>query len=307
MLAGKTYIAGSSITKKYTFSRSPSDTTTDYTNSAIQLELYDSAQDIVPDLTLSIGSGLTRETNSAAIQEGTLTITETQVNNLLGANDAAVIGFVWAITPPGHGPIRLHEGGGYDGTFTIVKESSVATPPVSTVWAGKYTNSDTIALTLGGRMMVPDYEGNEKLGWSGPLLEIELIRRVGEAVEAEMDILLTSAGLKLPIVFKSPANRDLLQLIATKAICCELFRATPVTRQRSGDIGDEDLEAIEALVQDDYCTAMQKLQERLEQGPLPGEDLIEGGDSSTSSLGHTVTGSRRGCPKTNVKAEDIQW
>lgn len=154
-------------------------------------------------------------------------------------------------------------------------------------------------------MLMPGYPNNEKFGWSGPLLDTDLITRIGTSVEAEIDAILASTGHKLPLRFRTLANRQILRLLATKSICCELFRATPNYRQRTGNIGDEDLEAIQEPVEDDYCLAMEKFREQMQTSPLFGEDLADGG--SSTSLSVAVARSRRGETQTTLRAEEIEW
>lgn len=51
------------------------------------------------------------------------TITENQVATLLGSADVVKVGYAWSITPVGAEPVRAHVGGGYNGSFTIWRES----------------------------------------------------------------------------------------------------------------------------------------------------------------------------------------
>lgn len=128
VLANKTYLAGAAITAKlFTFTRAALDTgsasPTDYTNAAIELVLYNDPTAAVPTVTLSIGDGLTSYVNSASTQTVLLTISEANLDTLLDGADSVVVGYAWSITPDGGVPIRVHKGGGFDGTFTLERES----------------------------------------------------------------------------------------------------------------------------------------------------------------------------------------
>jgi hypothetical protein len=76
-----------------------------------------------PALVLTLSSGLSRTTNMAKSQIGTLTITDGQLEALLGAT-AVIKGFryKWIITPVGANPVATHIGGGYDGIFALGRE-----------------------------------------------------------------------------------------------------------------------------------------------------------------------------------------
>jgi len=129
-LAGKTFLSGASITAKvFTFTRASLDSSsanpTDYTDALIELVLYNDEAANTPAviITTNLGEGLERLTNSEDIQSVYLTITEAQLDTLLNGTDEVVVGYAWSITPSGGSPIRAYKGGGYDGKFTIEKES----------------------------------------------------------------------------------------------------------------------------------------------------------------------------------------
>lgn len=128
VLGNRTYLAGAAITAKhFTFTRSAQDTAstspTDYTDSDVELVLYNSPTAASPTLTLTVGSGLTKVTNTADVQTVALTISEGQVATLLGAADSVTVAYAWSITPTGGVPIRAEKGAGVNGSFTIEKES----------------------------------------------------------------------------------------------------------------------------------------------------------------------------------------
>jgi len=132
-LAGKTILIGAAIAPQLvTFERSPNEeglpTPTVYTDSDIQLRIYSQDKkgkpdDNTPDLTLSVGSGLTRQTNTAAEVSVTMQITSSQLSNLLGTAEAARFGYVWAIRPVGAAEyFRAFLTDGYDGYFVVARE-----------------------------------------------------------------------------------------------------------------------------------------------------------------------------------------
>ena len=128
VLANKTYLAGAAITaKQFTFTRAALDTgsasPTDYTDSAIELVLYNDPAAAVPTVTLDLDNGLTRLVDSASTQTVLLTISEANLDTLLDGAESVVVGYAWSITPVGGVPIRVHKGGGFDGQFTLEKES----------------------------------------------------------------------------------------------------------------------------------------------------------------------------------------
>jgi hypothetical protein len=75
-----------------------------------------------PSLTLVIGEGLTRTTNTAALTEGNIQITQAQLVTLLGAVNGRACSYQWVITPVGYGPANKPLGEGYSGVFAVVKD-----------------------------------------------------------------------------------------------------------------------------------------------------------------------------------------
>lgn len=75
-----------------------------------------------PTLTLAINQGLTRTTNTAALTEGNIQITQAQLVTLLGAVNARACSYQWVITPVGYGPAQKPLGEGYSGVFAVVKD-----------------------------------------------------------------------------------------------------------------------------------------------------------------------------------------
>ena len=114
-LDGATFTTGAAIQRQVTFDRAVGDTTTDLTSAYVQLELY--RGDILA-LTLAVGSGLTRVTDSFDRQVFDLLITPTQVETL-SANASAEIKYYWSITPVGLAETRAAKGNGYEGRFFV--------------------------------------------------------------------------------------------------------------------------------------------------------------------------------------------
>ena len=75
-----------------------------------------------PTLTLAIGQGLTRTTNTAGLMEGTIQLTQAQLTTLLGAATVGAYSYQWVITPVGYGPANKPLGEGYSGVFGLVLE-----------------------------------------------------------------------------------------------------------------------------------------------------------------------------------------
>jgi len=130
-LKGKTFLAGAAIAGlSWSFTRPIADVSTVYTNAAIAFKLFELVRtnekgvplSSTPSLTLIIGSGLTREVNTASIQSGLLTVTQAIVSSLLLGSTIKQFSYVWSITPVGSSPIRAAIGSGYDGRFSIAQE-----------------------------------------------------------------------------------------------------------------------------------------------------------------------------------------
>lgn len=125
----KTYYIGAAIAGlSWSFTRPAADSVTNYTDCAIALRIYEQNSRGVPvaatpTLSLSLGNGLTRATNTASTQSGILEISATQAGNLLGTTSAAKrFGYVWSITPVGGAPLRSPLGAGFDGWFVLAQE-----------------------------------------------------------------------------------------------------------------------------------------------------------------------------------------
>ena len=128
-LNGKTLLIGAASPPLLaTFTRAENDSTTDYEDADIQLRIFSQDKKGKPDsdtedLTLSVGSGLTRATNTATVTAVTAQITTTQLSTLLGAAEAARYGYVWAIRPVGATDyIRAFLAEDYDGYFVVAKQ-----------------------------------------------------------------------------------------------------------------------------------------------------------------------------------------
>ena len=142
-LDGKIYPVGTAGLEgiEYTFTRALDGTPPDLTNAAIALRIYKLegvvkfTADGIPDktralppvaggpaLTLALGTGLTRSTNTADTQTVAVQITQAQLSTLLGAGVAAAFCYQWVITPVGHGPASKPLSEGYDGVFGLVRE-----------------------------------------------------------------------------------------------------------------------------------------------------------------------------------------
>jgi hypothetical protein len=76
-----------------------------------------------PQLTLILGAGLDRDVNLAKSQIGLMTITDAQLENLLGATAVLkAFRYKWVITPVSSNPLATYLGGGYDGIFGLGRE-----------------------------------------------------------------------------------------------------------------------------------------------------------------------------------------
>ena len=134
-LANKIYLSGADITAhRFTFTRASLDTSssqpTDYTDSLIQLVLYNDVSDTAPLVILDndTNGGLTMHENTADTQSGVITISSAQLDTLLEGANSVDVGYVWSITPVGGAVIRKAKGEGYDGKFTIERESYAGRP-----------------------------------------------------------------------------------------------------------------------------------------------------------------------------------
>jgi hypothetical protein len=87
-------------------------------------------------LTLSIGSGLTRTTNSAGVQSGRILFTASQLTTLRDSANRAQCRYYWRVTPSGAEPFTafVDVDGGYDGVFYVVAPGWAGVDP-STVKA----------------------------------------------------------------------------------------------------------------------------------------------------------------------------
>ena len=127
-LNGKTVLVGAALSGlRWEFTRPSNDTTTVYTNSTISVRLFELDKKFkpistTPALSLAIGSGLTRSTNTATTQAGLLTITANQLVTLLGTAEAKNFAYAWYVQPPGYESVRAFVGDGYDGRFVLAKE-----------------------------------------------------------------------------------------------------------------------------------------------------------------------------------------
>jgi len=132
LLNGATILIGAaSAPMRYTFTRNAADTgggATDYTSAAIELRIF--AQDkkgtpasATPALTLSVGSGLTRGTNTVTVTDVTMQLSAANLVTLLGSAEAVRLGYVWAIRPAAAAEFyRAFLGEEYDGYFVIAKQ-----------------------------------------------------------------------------------------------------------------------------------------------------------------------------------------
>jgi hypothetical protein len=93
-----------------TFTRNALDTTTDFTNASIQLRVFKQELDRkgaaspvadIPELTLSVGAGLTRLTNTATVTSVFAQFTSAQLVTLLGEAESVRYGYAWYIKPVG--------------------------------------------------------------------------------------------------------------------------------------------------------------------------------------------------------------
>ena len=121
---GATLFASSnnSFSRQFTFSRQSHDTT-DYTGAAISVRFYDKQGDDTPLLTLSVGSGLSISTDSAASQVVRLDLSSANLTTLRAGKNTNVVFYNWTIQPIGGQRINAPRGDGYDGSITVVLES----------------------------------------------------------------------------------------------------------------------------------------------------------------------------------------
>jgi hypothetical protein len=75
-----------------------------------------------PSIILTVGNGLTRISNQAKHQSGSIQFTPAQLVTLLGTDTVAAFSYLWVITPVTNGPAARPLGFGYDGVFGLVKE-----------------------------------------------------------------------------------------------------------------------------------------------------------------------------------------
>lgn len=75
-----------------------------------------------PDLTLTVGSGLTRTTNGENSQVGDILITKAQLTTLLGSAVLKAFSYTWVLTPVGVQDTARPLGDGYDGVFALGRE-----------------------------------------------------------------------------------------------------------------------------------------------------------------------------------------
>ena len=141
ILQGKTLNSGAdSPPMKWTFTRPTGDTEIDYTGAAIRLLVFPATtlkenalptDANTPALTLSIGSGLTRETNTPSVQAGTLTFTSSQLVTLLGTANRGQYRFLMDVQPSGGSRFTSFVGeiGGYDGIFYVTRPGFAGVDP----------------------------------------------------------------------------------------------------------------------------------------------------------------------------------
>lgn len=141
VLQGKTLNSGAdSPPLTWAFTRPAGDTTTDYTGAAIRLLVHPAEslkENALPtdaddaQLTLSIGAGLTRETDEPDEQSGTLTFTSIQLKALLGTANRGQYRFFLDIQPSGAARFTsfVGEEGGYDGVFYVVRPGFAGVDP----------------------------------------------------------------------------------------------------------------------------------------------------------------------------------
>jgi hypothetical protein len=127
-LNGKTVLVGAGLAGlTWAFTRPSADTVTNYTNASISVRFFELDKKFkpistTPALSLSIGSGITRSTNTASSQAGLFQVTAAQLGTLLGTAEAKNFAYVWYIQPVGYEAVRAFVGDGYDGRFLLAKE-----------------------------------------------------------------------------------------------------------------------------------------------------------------------------------------
>ena len=131
-LNGKTATLGAALPPlTWSFTRPAGNTSIDYLNAAVSLKIFELdktdskavPQSDTPVLTLALGTGLVKTTNTSALQEGTVLITKDQMDALLGATaKIKQFSYVWTVTPTGGAPVRGFLGDDYGGRFSITRE-----------------------------------------------------------------------------------------------------------------------------------------------------------------------------------------
>jgi hypothetical protein len=142
-LDGKVYPVGTAglVGLNYSFTRPAEDTTTDYTDAAIALRIFelngepkiidgaisDKTRQLpplspTPALVLTVGSGLERTTNTDDTQAGKISLTPGNLETLLGTNTLRAFSYFWVITPTGFQVATKPLGDGYDGVFALAVE-----------------------------------------------------------------------------------------------------------------------------------------------------------------------------------------
>jgi hypothetical protein len=75
-----------------------------------------------PTITLTVGTGLSLTTNTAALLEGAIRMTQAQLVTLLSTATVGAYSYQWVITPVGYGAANKPLGEGYNGVFGLVAE-----------------------------------------------------------------------------------------------------------------------------------------------------------------------------------------
>ena len=124
-LGGKVFSVGATINARYAITRlaSLTDDEQNLENSVITMEFYRESTDALPTVTLAIGAGITRVTNTSSSQIIDVLVDEAQIAALIGTEDKKLVSYVFTLTPVSGVPMRGAEGNGFSGRFYLIKES----------------------------------------------------------------------------------------------------------------------------------------------------------------------------------------
>lgn len=124
-LENRIFSVGATINARFAITRSANltDAEQNLEDSAITIEFYRESTDALPTVTLAVGTGITRVTNTSSSQLIDVLVDEAQIAALIGTEDKKLVSYVFTLTPVGGVPMRGAEGNGFSGRFYLIKES----------------------------------------------------------------------------------------------------------------------------------------------------------------------------------------